>query len=367
MRKRKSKVLIFGLIVLAISIVLPTQTKASYQYHTIIDSNEIQAVSTDKLQEDRDGHIANADNYKFTSKMEGKLISINSQIDGTLCIWEDGGTEILDSDKKKLTLKKAENDCYFIKNVKKNSKYYIKIAENMHKEYGRNAIINAYMYPDNVSNIKNKKSYIQSGQNKYTYKYFTIEKRTKSLVIAAPIFIDYKTHTYYYIQKKEKNKWENITSRQIGEADEHGKGYRVCGLKKGQYRIATKTANDQFVFIRTENTSSTSKYSTKKKKAQKVKLKTRKANIYTSTEKASRWYKIYRKTAKHKRYIKMKVQNNSGKVKFTIYKKGKALKRYTLSDGKSKTYRLKNGKGSYYIKVSKVGAKMNGQYTIQYK
>lgn len=365
MKKKKSLPFFLGLLV-SFSMIMPMQVNADQAYRTINDADEIKAVSSDILAETKDGTIANADNYTFTSSMEGKLIKIKPEIDGTLCL--DAGNTILDKNKKQLKLVQAEWDsCYYIKNVKKNDIYYVLIPQNFYKEHGYNFIVNAYVYPDNVSKIENNKTYIQSGQNRYTYKYFSIEKRTKSIIAAAPVLIDYKTHTYYYIQRKEKNRWKNVTEKQKGESDEHGKAYTICGLKKGQYRIATKTANDQFAFIRTENTSCTSKYSTKKKKAQKVKLKARKANIYTSTEKASRWYKIYRKTAKHKRYIKMKVQNNSGKVKFTIYKKGKALKRYTLSDGKSKTYRLKNGKGSYYIKVSKVGAKMNGQYTVQYK
>lgn len=367
MKKKKSLSLFLALLI-SFSLIMPMQIYADQRYRTIEDVNEIKAVSTDTLSENKDGTIANADNYIFTPAMEGKLIKITPQIDGTLCL--DAGNTVLDSNKKELNLIQAEWDsCYYIKNVKKNDIFYIKVPKSFYKEHGYKFIVNAYVYPDNVPKMVNNKTYIQTGQNKYTYKYFNIEKRTKSLITAAPVIIDYKTHTYYYIQRKEKNVWKNITKKQKGESDEHGKAYILCGLKKGQYRIAIKTADDQFAFIRIENAPCTSKYSTKKKKAQKIKLKTQKVNIYTSTEKASRWYKIYRKTAKHKRYIKMKVQNNSGKMKFTIYKKGRkrALKSYTLSDGKSKTYRLKNGKGTYYVKVSKIGSRMNGQYIIQYK
>ena len=367
MRKRRNILFLMSLVFF-FSTVPAVQPRAAQPYRTITDADEIKAVSADTLTENKDGGIANADNYTFTSKSEGKLVRVNPQIDGTLCL--DSGNTILDKNQKQLKLVQAEwDDCYYVRNVKKNDIFYVKIPENFYKEHGYNFIVNAYVYPDNVPNMINKKTYIQTGKNKYTYKYFTLGKRTKSLIVAAPVIIDYKTHTYYYIQRKEKNRWKNITTVQKGEADEHGKAYSICGFKKGEYRIATKTADSQISFIRMENAPCTSKYSTKKTKAQKIKLKTTKMNIYTPTEKAPRWHRTYRKTSKYKRYIKMKVQNNSGKVKFTIYKKGrkKALKSYTLADNKSKTYRLKNGKGTYYVKVSKVDAKMNGQYTIQYK
>ena len=376
--KRKFKI-IFSFVLALCMLASPIWSKAAgYNGRNVMNSEEIRAVSTDTLKEDQTGRILNETCYEFDKTMKGKFIKIVAEADGSLCVIPsiDWNISLLDSDKKDIKgQKRAErDDGIYIKNVKRGDIFYVKIPT----DYAR-VSLNAHIYPDNVSKIVKNKTYIQSGQNKYTYKYFEVSKRSKVEITVSPLFIDYKTHSYMYLQRKESGAWKNVTARQKGEADEHGRGYFVGGLKKGQYRIAVKTKENQLTEIRMDWNTNISKYQTKKSKAQKVKLKTTKTNIYTPTEKASRWYRIYRKTAKYKRYVIVRTENNSGKIKVAIYKKGrkKPIKTSVISSdgydpykmtGKKKfTYRLKSGKGTYYVKVSKSGSKMNGQYSIQYK
>ena len=383
---KKVKTILSGILILVLGLVVPVSIKGDEnQYKDCTDVQEIQAPFVKEIKSSIWKDPEGSNHYKFSSKMAGKYVKITPQGEGTLCLQVNGGT-ICDADKRIVNVSEAEwNSTYYIKNVKKDSVYYIKIGNEYNEGNQSNADMTVYICPDNVSQIESGKTYIQSAQGKYLYKYFTLKKRTKSVITMYPAIVDYKTHTYFYVQRKEKDGWKNITKRQTVEADEHGKHGAVFGLKKGQYRIALKSAamtsgkESQFTIISMKNSTLSDKYQTKKSKAQKVKLKTKRTNIYTPTEKASRWYRVYRKTTKYKRYITVRVENNSGKVKVAIYKKGrsKPVKTSTLfSDanapyersGKKKlTYRLKNGKGTYYVKVSKSGSKMNGQYSIQYR
>ena len=384
---KKVKTILSGILILILGLVVPVSIKGDEnRYKDCTDVQEIQAPFVKEMKNETWQNPVRGNPYRFSSKMAGKYVKIIPQGEGTLCLLVDGVT-ICDADKRIVNVSESEwnSDTYYIKNVKKDSVYYIKIGSEYNEGNQCNASVTAYICPDNVSQIESGKTYIQSAQGKYLYKYFTLKKRTKSVITMYPAIVDYKTHTYFYVQRKEKDGWKNITKRQTVEADEHGKHGAVFGLKKGQYRIALKSAamtsgkESQFTIISMKNSTLADKYQTKKSKAQKVKLKTKRTNIYTPTEKASRWYRIYRKTAKYKRYVIVRTENNSGKIKVAIYKKGrkKPIKTSVISSdgydpykmtGKKKfTYRLKSGKGTYYVKISKSGAKMNGQYSIQYK
>ncbi|MBS7007279.1 hypothetical protein [Anaerostipes sp.] len=301
--------------------------------------------------------------YVFTKKSQGKWIPVQPQQDGILCIGE--GTSIYDSNKKLVqNIKDTEDGGIFIKNVKKTDVFFIKLPDDM-KE---NIVVNISIKKDNVPSLKNDILYTQSGQNKNIYQMFNVKKRSIQPIYVAPVCYN-GSNVVFYIQKKNNGKWVSITQKMTVSANDHVQKEFYTGLKQGQYRLVSKAAENQIYQIRIKNSALTSKYQTKQTKAQKVKLKKTVTNLYTTTEKASRWYRMSRATSRYKRYVKMSVKNNSGKMKFTIYKKGrkKALKSYTLSGNSSKTYRLKNGSGTYYVKVSKSGSRMNGEYKIQYK
>ena len=302
-------------------------------------------------------------NYVFTKKSQGKWIPVHPQAEGILCVGEE--ISIYDANKKLIqNIKDTEDGGVFIKNVKKTDEFFIKLPDDM-KE---NIIVHIDVKKDNVKNLENNILYAQSGQNKNIYQVFNVKKRSIQSIYINPV-CDNRSDVTFYVQKKNNGKWTSVTNKITVLATDHEKMTFYTGLKQGEYRLVTKGAEDQIYEIHLQNTVNTSKYQTKKSKAQKVKLKKTATNLYTTTEKASRWYRMSRTTSKYKRYVKMSVNNNSGKVKFTIYKKGrkKALKSYTLSGNASKTYRLKNGSGTYYVKVSKSGSKMNGEYKLQYK
>lgn len=316
--------------------------------------------------------------YNYTKESSKKQIKITAGEDGIfylqLSVVPKKGI-LKDANKKDIVAPTTEKDSYYLKDVKKGTVFYIQIPEvTSAEDFG----INTCIYPDNVQQMKDNVKYVQSGKGQYTYKYFAVSKRYQMKLYVSPEFVDYKNHVYVYVQKKEKNKWKTVTNQLKSKANEHGTHEFYIGLKKGSYRLATKTTASQIFEINKKLTKNTSTYQTKKSKAQKISLGKSKTNIYTSTEKASRWYRVSRTSLK-KRYVKVNVANNSGKIKVSIYKKGrtKALKSVTLSSdnynpyemtGKIKyTYRLKSGKGTYYVKVSKSGSKMNGKYTVQYK
>lgn len=316
--------------------------------------------------------------YNYTKVSSKKQIKITAGEDGIfylqLSVVPKKGI-LKDANKKDIVAQTTETDSYYLKDVKKGTVFYVQIPEVTDAEdFG----INTCMYSDNVQQMKDNVQFVQSGKGSNTYKYFTVSKRSQMKLSISPEFVDYKTHVNFYLQKKDGNTWKTVSYGLKAGADQHGIHEFNFGLKKGSYRLVTKTATSQIFKVYKKTATDTSSYQTKKSKAQKINSGKSKTNIYTATEKASRWYRVSRTSLK-KKYVKVSVANNSGKVKVSIYKKGraKALKTVTLSSdnynpykmtGKIKyTYRLKSGKGTYYIKVSKSGSKMNGKYTVQYK
>lgn len=305
-----------------------------------------------------------SDTYIFSKKSQGKWIPIEPQAEGILKIGCD--FSVYTKDKKTVNvIRGTEDGDVFIPDVKKTDVFYIKLPD----EISDPVAVKAVVKKDHVSPLETQILYTQSGQDKNVSQTFKVKKRGIQSFYIAPVCYNKKDVTFYIQRKGKEGKWETVTKTLKSIANDHEQTGFYFGLKAGEYCLVSKAAKDQIYQISRDGKSISANYKTKKSKAQKIKLKTSKTNVYTATEKASRWYRVNRKTAKYKRYIKMKVQNNSGKVKFTIYKKGrkKALKSCTLSGNQSKTYRLKDGKGTYYVKVGKSGAKMNGQYAIQYQ
>ncbi|WP_409015821.1 hypothetical protein [Anaerostipes caccae] len=301
--------------------------------------------------------------YVFTSKSQGKWIQIYPQEEGILRVSE--GVNVYDKSKKIITgIKDTEDGDIFIKNVKKTDTFYIKLPDVVKER----VIVMAYIKKDNVSTLKNNILYTQSGKNKNVYQTFNITKRSLQNIYVAPVSYN-GADVFFYVQRNEKKKWVSVSKAMKSAANDHVQKEFATALKKGQYRLVSKAAENQVYQINLTNTPITSKYQTKKSKAQKVKLGTTKTNVYTDTEKASRYYRVYRKTARKKRYIKVRSDVTSGNIKIRVYKKGsnRCLKTMTLKPVQTKTYRLKNGKGTYYIKVIKSGSKMSGKYSVQYK
>ena len=106
----------------------------------------------------------------------------------------------------------------------------------------------------------------------------------------------------------------------IAVANDHKRVTFDTGLKKGEYRLVSNAATGQIYPIPLQNQPVSNKYQTKKAKAQTIKKGKTVRNIYTTSEKAARWYKV---KATKKQSIKISTNNNSGKLEVSIYKKGR--------------------------------------------
>lgn len=303
------------------------------------------------------------DDYTFTEKSAGKWIPIYPQGNGILRVGED--IQVYDKDKKCVTgVMDGEDKSIFIPDVSKTDIYYIKLPDYI------NDSITFYvgLEKDNASILEDKVIYTQSGQGKNIHQKFILKKRSRKNIYIRPVSYN-KKDVNFYLQKNEDGKWKTITDIMTSVANDHEQCTFTTGLEVGEYRIVSKAPKGQVYRIVLSGSSSFSKYSSLKSKACQIKLKKTTVNIYTVSEKKQRWYKVYKATSKEKRYMKFDVSNNSGKFKFSIYKNGqkKAVASFLLSGNKAKSYRLNSGKGTYYVKVNKIGDRTNGMYSIQYK
>ena len=281
-----------------------------------------------------------SDLFKFSTKSQSKWIPVYPQADGILKI--GANVSVYDKDKKAVaTILDTEDQQVFVPNVKKGEVYYLKLADQIKDEF----VATICVKKDNVTPLQTNILYTQSGQDKNIYQEFKTDKRSSQSIYLKPSNYSNKNVTFY-LQKKEKG----VTFD--------------TGLKKGEYRLVSNAVTGQIYQIALQNQPVSNKYQTKKAKAQTIKKGKTVRNIYTTSEKAARWYKV---KATKKQSIKISTNNNSGKLEVSIYKKGrkKVLKKLSFKGEQSKTYRVK--KGTYYVKTAKSGAKMNGEYTIRCK
>lgn len=237
--------------------------------------------------------------------------------------------------------------------------YYVRLPKDF-----TTVFIAPFVIKDNPRKLSNEVSYIQSGQGKYTYHSFTMAKRGTADITASPI-VKQKTPVVFYVQRREDGRWKNI-GRQQKSYFTSDTGTVVYGLKRGTYRIAAKADIKQGYSLCVIKTFIPAKYKTKKTKAKTLKRFREQYDLYTVTERASRWYRI--SVPKKRKKISMEAETymNSGKIRFTVYKKGrkKPVKSLTLSGEKVKRFSFKGSKGTYYIKVAKSGRQTNGSYWL---
>lgn len=90
--------------------------------------------------------------------------------------------------------------------------------------------------------------------------------------------------------------------------------------------------------------------------------------MYTTNEKAARWYKVSVKSSKKQSKLKILTVADQGGFKFTIYERGKKKPVKTVKTSAKhleKTVKFPKKKGMYYVKVSKRTKKTNGYYEIK--
>ena len=311
------------------------------------------------------GEMPGEEGYKYSSSWQGKTVKIYADQSGLLVIggesedMADACGTLYDASGKEV--KEYQKEGLLMKVVSAGTVYSLKLPEKF-----RSFTVEADLMEDHQKVLRKNDSYVQTATGGYFYHEFTLKKRSMAMLPILP-FTDQKLS--YNIQRKTKAGWKMLSKTKTADDDyEKALSRSVYGLAKGNYRAAVKGKTGTPYLIGYVPETVVKKYKTKKSKAKKITLESFQTDLYTDTERASRWYRISRKTAKKKRYIEISTSMNSGKLKFTIYKKGrkKPLKIYKLSGQKERKYRLKHGAGTYYIKVSKIGKNTNGVYSIEY-
>lgn len=303
--------------------------------------------------------------YKYDSSWQGKTVKIYADQSGVLLI-EGESEDKADSygtlyDNEKKEIKEYQKEGVFIRSVSAGTVYSLKLP----KKSG-SFILQSFQMEDHQKSLKQNDSFMQTATGSFFYHEFSLKKRSTAFVLTLPAS---EQKLYYNLQKKTKSGWKMLSkTRMATDQYEEVIPQNVYGLSKGHYRMAVKAKTGVPYMIGYASHRFPKIYKTKKSKAMKIVLNSEMQDLYTDSEKASRWYRVYRKTTKRKRRIDISTAINSGKLKFTIYKKGrkKPLKIYKLSGQKERKYRLKHGAGTYYIKVSKIGKNTNGVYSIDY-
>ena len=199
-----------------------------------------------------------------------------------------GNVSVYDKDKKAVaTILDTEDQQVFVPNVKKGEVYYLKLADQIKDEF----VATICVKKDNVTPLQTNILYTQSGQDKNIYQEFKTDKRSSQSIYLKPSNYSNKNVTFY-LQKKEKGVWKTITNRMIAVANDHKRVTFDTGLKKGEYRLVSNAATGQIYQIALQNQPVSNKYQTKKAKAQTIKKGKTVRNIYTTSEKAARWYKV---------------------------------------------------------------------------
>lgn len=287
---------------------------------------------------------------------------------------EDEGIFFLDSDceskskiilydaEKKIISRDAESYVHPVK-VKKGEIFYIKLPSDM-----KEAVIQVYLWKPDFSNLKDGKEYYQTGTGKETYHNFTVKKRSLADISIYPVSSKGGT-IYAHIQKNEKGKWKTIGKKvSVSQKSKYGKDC-YYGLAPGSYRFVLKSAPVQTANIEYFRRTIKKKVVYKRSKAKNIKFDDFGSNIYTTNEKAARWYKVSVTSTKKSECLRFYRDAQSGGFKFTIYKKGqkKAWKTKDVKSSKGRTVQLPKKRGTYYIKVSKIGKKTNGAYAVYFE
>lgn len=288
-------------------------------------------------------------NVEITPWSDEKAVSVAAVYDGSKKFitntWKDGDRQIY----RKTYVK--EGDIFYVKLPQSKKSYTIKAA----------VLYNA----KKIKSGPDETTILGEGGKCYT----TFQLRKKSIVtFAYGCLIPDAGNVSAYVQKKTGTKWKRTGAKM--KLAFSGKEF-TYGLRKGKYRLVFQMPKTQALIFDydTQGSFYNGKYGIKKSSAKDLKkVEGYKAymadQMFTDKTEKARWYR-YKKKAKKKQELYLYSAGNSGKVKFTIYRRGrkKTWKKISLHNA-SKKYKLPKGKGTYYIKVSKSSKKMNGSYEM---
>ena len=246
-------------------------------------------------------------------------------------------------------------------NGKAGDSYYVEFSKN-----SKEALLMSYVLKDSFSTVKSDDITLQKGEGKPTYHTFTLKKRSFALIEWNTLNKEGGNFSVH-LEKKEKGKWISIGKKYQMIADDEETG--IYGLREGKYRLVLNGEKDQVCTVEYIHESVKKKVAYKRSKAKTVKVGKVAKNIYTTGERASRWYKVAVNSTKKQRKIQIYGASDNGKFKFTIYRSGrkKPVKIKKISNGKTYTYKAPKKKATYYVKVSKIGKRTNGYYDIEFE
>lgn len=264
---------------------------------------------------------------------------------------------IYDADQK---LIKKVSLTYVKADVKEGETYYVDFPRNC-----KEGLLTAYVLENECKGLVKDDLNMQKGEGKETYHTFKLTKRGYAGFLVASL-VENGGKTSYKIQKSEKGKWVTIGRTKIFSAmsTKESDITAAYGLAKGTYRLVLNASKEQLNTVVYERKYYSKKVAYKKSKAKKLNAK----EVYTTNERAARWYKTEVTSTKKQKKLKISTAADQGGFKFTIYQSGKKNPIKTVKTSVKhldKTVKLPKKKGTYYVKVSKVTKKTNGYYEIK--
>ncbi len=264
---------------------------------------------------------------------------------------------IYDADQK---LIKKVSLTYVKADVKAGETYYVDFPRNC-----KEGLLTAYVLENECKGLVKDDLNMQKGEGKETYHTFKLTKRGYASFLVASL-VENGGKTSYKIQKSEKGKWVTIgrTKTFSAMSTKESDITAAYGLAKGTYRLVLNASKEQLNTVVYERKYYSKKVAYKKSKAKKLNAK----EVYTTNERAARWYKTEVTSTKKQKKLKISTAADQGGFKFTIYQSGKKKPIKTVKTSVKhldKTVKLPKKKGTYYVKVSKVTKKTNGYYEIK--
>lgn len=264
---------------------------------------------------------------------------------------------IYDADQK---LIKKVSLTYVKADVKAGETYYVDFPRNC-----KEGLLTAYVLENECKGLVKDDLNMQKGEGKETYHTFKLTKRGYASFLVASL-VENVGKTSYKIQKSEKGKWVTIgrTKTFSAMSTKESDITAAYGLAKGTYRLVLNASKEQLNTVVYERKYYSKKVAYKKSKAKKLNAK----EVYTTNERAARWYKTEVTSTKKQKKLKISTAADQGGFKFTIYQSGKKNPIKTVKTSVKhldKTVKLPKKKGTYYVKVSKVTKKTSGYYEIK--
>ena len=264
---------------------------------------------------------------------------------------------IYDADQK---LIKKVSLTYVKADVKAGETYYVDFPRNC-----KEGLLTAYVLENECKGLVKDDLNMQKGEGKETYHTFKLTKRGYASFLVASL-VENVGKTSYKVQKSEKGKWVTIgrTKTFSAMSTKESDITAAYGLAKGTYRLVLNASKEQLNTVVYERKYYSKKVAYKKSKAKKLNAK----EVYTTNERAARWYKTEVTSTKKQKKLKISTAADQGGFKFTIYQSGKKNPIKTVKTSVKhldKTVKLPKKKGTYYVKVSKVTKKTNGYYEIK--